>query len=56
MMVATSTTEAEYIAISQAVQQVIQLSFFFNKTLLLQKKLVILFIDNNGVINMTKTY
>ena len=33
-----------------------QLSFFFDKISLLQKQSIILFFDNNGVINMTKIY
>ena len=48
--------EAEYIAISQAVQQTIWLSFFFNKTSLFQRKPITLFINDNGAINMIKTY
>ena len=55
-MVATLMIKAKYIAISQAVQQAMQLLFFFDKVLLLQKRLDILFIDKNSVINITKTY
>ena len=50
------TTKAKYIAVFQAVQQAIWLLFFFNEASLFQKKLVMLFIDNNSAINMTKIY
>lgn len=50
------TTEVEYIAVSKAVQQAIWPSFFFDETFLPQKQLVTLFINNNKVIDMTKTY
>jgi len=55
-MVAMSITEAEYVAVSRAVQQVMWLSFFFDKVSLPQKKLVTLFINNNSAIEITKMY
>ncbi|KAJ3552017.1 hypothetical protein NP233_g12969 [Leucocoprinus birnbaumii] len=54
--VATSTTEAEYMAVSQAVQQAMWLSSFFDQAAIPQQRPVTLFIDNNGAIDMTKTY
>ncbi|KAJ3563743.1 hypothetical protein NP233_g8744 [Leucocoprinus birnbaumii] len=54
--VATSTTEAEYMAISQAVQQAMWLSSFFDQVALPQQRPITLFIDNNGAIDMTRTY
>lgn len=55
-MVTMSMTEAEYVAVSRAVQQAMWLSFFFDKVSLPQKKLVTLFINNNSAIEMTKMY
>lgn len=50
------TTEVEYIAVLRVVQQIIWLLSFFDEVSLPQKCLVTIFIDNNGSINMTKTY
>ena len=41
---------------SRAVQQAMWLSSFFDEVSLLQKHPVTIFIDNNGSIDMTKTY
>jgi len=54
--VATSTTEAKYMAVSRAVQQAIWLSLFFEEASLPQQQPITLFIDNNRAIDMTKTY
>ncbi|KAJ3570235.1 hypothetical protein NP233_g4536 [Leucocoprinus birnbaumii] len=54
--VATSTTEAEYMAVSCVVQQAMWLLSFFDQASLPQSQPVTLFIDNNGAIDMTKTY
>lgn len=55
-IIAILIIEAKYITVSRAIQQAIQLSLFFDKALLLQKKPIILFIDNNSIIEMTKMY
>ena len=55
-MVAMSMTEAEYVAVLRAVQQVMWLLFFFDKVSLSQKKLITLFINNNSAIEITKMY
>ncbi|KAJ3564398.1 hypothetical protein NP233_g8320 [Leucocoprinus birnbaumii] len=54
--VATSTTEVEYMAVSRTVQQAMWMSSFFDQASLPQQRPVTIFIDNNGAIDMTKTY
>ena len=48
--VATSTTEAEYMTMSRAVQQTMWLSLFFEEASLPQQQPITLFIDNNEAI------
>ncbi|KXN84444.1 Copia protein [Leucoagaricus sp. SymC.cos] len=53
---ATSTTEAEYMALARAVQQAMWLSSFMDKIILPQPRLMIIFVDNQGAIDLTRTY